>query len=343
MLRPIFERDSENAAALILLSEARIEQGDRDGATNLLLRALAASPNSIEANNTMGNLLLAEHHDPEAMDRFETVLGVAPSNAEARRGELTAATELAIKARSSGHPEVALEVLRHARTKLLDDAKLLLDLGIEATELHLLSEAADALKSARRLDPVDPDILYALGRVETERQHMPDAEADFRAYLAVRPDDASAHFGLGHVLAMDQRADAARAEFERSIQLQPLQTESYYQIGQIELDAHHDDKADLLFRKALARDSKHGGALTGMGVLAFRAKDYAKAEKYLATAEKSAPEYGPAHYYRGLALARLGRKDEAAAELRTAAALGKATSAASRGDAPSASGTPQSP
>jgi tetratricopeptide (TPR) repeat protein len=139
---------------------------------------------------------------------------------------------------------------------------------------------------------------------------------------------------------MDQRTDEARAEFERSIQLQPVQTESYYQIGQIELDAHQDAKAEPLFRKALERDPSHGGSLTGLGVLAFRAKEYAKAEQYLAAAEKAAQDYGPAHYYRGLALARLGRRDEADAELRTATELGKASA---RGGTATAPATPHAP
>ena len=117
----------------------------------------------------------------------------------------------------------------------------------------------------------------------------------------------------------------------RSIQLQPVQTESYYQIGQIELEAHEDAKAEALFRKVLERDPAHGGSLTGLGVLAFRAKDYVKAEQYLAAAlKKSAPSYGPAHYYRGLALAHLGRKDEGDAELREATRLGGANPSAAQ-------------
>jgi cytochrome c-type biogenesis protein CcmH/NrfG len=323
-LRPYLADFPHDVDALILLAEVQLDEGNQSGSEQSLAAALALSPNAIAPNLLMGNVLLTGHHDPEAMDRFETVLGTAPANPEARRGELSAATELALSARAADHPEVALQVLEHARTKLPDDPKLLLDLGIQATELHLLPEAADALNAARKLDPRYPGIVYALARVETDEQHMAAAEADLRTYLAARPNDASAHFGLGRVLAMDQRMDDARVEFERSIQLQPAQTESYYQIGQIELDAQHDAKAEPLFRKTLERDPNHGGALTGMGVLAFRAKDYAKAEQYLAAAEKTAPDYGPAHYYRGLALARMGRKDEADAELHKATELGKA-------------------
>jgi tetratricopeptide (TPR) repeat protein len=328
LLLPYLAAQPNDPEALTLLGQLRIDQGDQAGAEKALISALAASPNSIDANLAMGNLLLSLHRNPEAMDRFETVLAIARDNSDARRGELAAATELALAVRRSGHPEAALQVLQHARTKLADDPNLLLELGIQATELYLYPEAQGALNAARALRPNDPAILYALARMETERQHLKAAETDFRDYLAAQPNDASAHFGLGHILAMQQRTDEARAEFERSIQLQPVQTESYYQIGQIELDAHQDAKAEALFRKTLERDPTHAGALTGLGVLAFRAKDYAKAEQYLSVAEKTAPNYGPTHYYRGLALVHLGRKDEGNAELRDATKLGSANPSA---------------
>jgi tetratricopeptide (TPR) repeat protein len=330
LLRPYLAAYPNDPEALTLLGQLRIDQGDQPGAEKQLLSALTASPNSIAANLAMGDLLLSVHRNPEAMDRFETVLATDWANPNARHGELAAATELALTARRSGHPDVAYEVLQHARAKLPDDPDLLLELGIQATELYSYPAAEEALNAARNLRPSDPGTLYALARMETERQHLQAAEADFRVYLAAQPNDASAHYGLGHVLAMQQRTAEARAEFERSIQLQPVQTESYYQIGQIELEAHEDAKAEALFRRVLERDPAHGGSLTGLGVLAFRAKDYIKAEQYLAAAEKSAPSYGPAHYYRGLALAHLGRKDEGDAELREATRLGSANPSAAQ-------------
>jgi tetratricopeptide (TPR) repeat protein len=265
--------------------------------------------------------MLEEHRDPEAMDRFETVLAIDLKDKEAREGELAAATDLAMSARRENHPDAALKVLEHARTKLPNDSKLLLDLGIQATEMGLLPEAMDSLQSARKLDASDPDILYALARLEMVEQHLQAAEADLRAYLAKRPEDASAHFGLGKVLEVAQRTTEARAEFERSIQLQPAQTESYYELGQLELEVQHDAQAAPFFQKVLARDATHGGALTGMGIIAFRSKDYAQAEQYLSRAEKTDPNYQPAHYYRGLALAHLGQKDESQRELQLAAEL----------------------
>lgn len=321
VLNTFLSQHGDDADVLTLLAQFRLDESDPIGAMGLLTRALTASPNSPAANLMAGQLLVIEHRYPEAMDRFETVLAIDLRNSEARKGEVTAATDLAISARRDGHPEAALTALEHARSKLPDDPGLLLDLGIQAEELGRIPEAAEALQEARKLDSKNPDVIYALARLEMAEQHVQDAEADLRAYLAMRPEDASAHFGLGHVLSMEQKNDQARAEFERSIELQPVQTESYYELGQIELEMQHDAAAEPLFAKVLARDPKHGGALTGMGTIEFRKKDYTQAEQYLARAEAAAPDYQPAHYYRGLALARMGRAEESRTELATAAEL----------------------
>lgn len=321
VLNSFLSTHGDDPDALTLLAQIHLEQGDTSMATELLTRALASSPNSPLANLALGKLMLQEHRDPEAMDRFETVLDINLRDKEARRGELTAATELAMSARRADRPDAALKVLEHAQTKLPDDPQLLLDLGLQELQMGRLPQATYALETARKLDASNAEIFYALARVEMAEMHLQAAETDLRAYLAKRPTDASAHFGLGRVLEVEQRSADASAEFERSIQLQPVQTESYYELGQLDLEVQHDAQAAPLFEKVLARDPDHGGALTGMGIIAFRGKNYDQAEQYLARAEKAAPNYQPAHYYRGLTLARLGRKDESQREMQTAASL----------------------
>ena len=311
----------DDVEVLLALAQLREDEGDTNAASELLSQALRASPNSPAANLMLGRILLDAHRDPEAMDRFETVLAIDLRSAEARRGELAAVTELAQRMRQQSHPELALKALEHAREKLPDEPQLLLDLGIQATELGAVDEALDALQAARKLQPQDAVILYAMAHAQFEAQHMADAETSFRSYLQVKPQDASAHFGLARVLEVMQRPEEARAEFQRSIDLQPVQTESYYELGDMELKAGRDAAAEALLSKTLARDPHHGGALTDMGEISFRRKEYAQAEQWLGQAVNAAPEYAQAHYYRGLALARLGRKDESELELRHATEL----------------------
>lgn len=281
----------------------------------------ATIADSRQANIARGELLLSQHQYSEAIERFEAVLAADPHDADAIKGELSATIALALEARAAGHPEIALACLRHARQNLPDDPTLLTDLGIQAQQMHLLAEAAEALRTALTLSPERLDTLYALARVEIDQDHLPEAEKHLRAYLAMRPQEASAHFGLGHVLERQLQTEAAAAEFRRSIELQPTQTESYYQLGQIALDAHEDTEARSLFEKTLARNPRHGGALTGLGIVAYRAKDYQAARQQLVAATEASPDYQPAHYYLGLTLARLGDKPASELELQTAVEL----------------------
>jgi len=302
-------------------AQALVAQSQPAAAEQLLTQALTLSPNHPPANLALGQLQLAQHRYPEAMDRFEAVLATDLRNPSARTGELTAATELALDTRKAGHPDAAFLCLQHAREHLPDDPTLLLDLGILAEQLHQLPIAQDALETALKLHPEDPQTLYALSRVELDREHFADSERHLRAYLRTHPNDATAHFGLGHLLQMQQHIDDAKAEFGRSLDLQPLQTESYYQLGQIALDAGDPDTAKPLFSKTLARDPHHGGALTGLGILSYRRKNFAAARTELAEAVAGSPDYQPAHYYLGLTLARLGQTEASTRELKLATDL----------------------
>lgn len=311
---------SHQADALVAQALHSLQQGDQNTARQLLLHAIAVSPTHPAANNILGKLYFEEHRYPEAMERFEAVLATNLRDADARRGEVSAAVALALQVRSES-PAAALACLQHARENLPDDPTLLTDLGIQAQAMKQLPLANESLNAALKLKPDDLTALYALARVETDQMHSESAEQHFRAYLAARPGDATAHYGLGHLFAMQLKTEEAVKEFKRSIELQPVQTESYYALGQIALDGQHDAEAEPLFRKVLARDPNHGGALTGMGILSYRAKHYAEAESYLAKAVANAPDYQQAHFYYSLALAHVGKKAEAEQQLKIAASL----------------------
>jgi Flp pilus assembly protein TadD len=256
-----------------------------------------------------------------AMKSFEAVLETNPHDSKAREGEVKAAEAAALQARRAGDNEGAMVYLVRARKYVPDDPGLLFDFGVQADQLQLYKDSEEALTKSLQLRPGHAETIYALGHVELDEQKMPQAEAHLREYLTMRPADASAHYGLGRLLRMLTRDQEAEAEFRKSIQLQEQQTESYYELANIELDRQHDQQAGALFQKVLDRNSKHGGALTGMGIIAYRERDYAKAEVYLQSAVVYAPDYPSAHTYRAMALLRLGKKDESEKELAVAKTL----------------------
>ena len=283
--------------------------------------SLPAPAQSQHDDLLLAQSFLNDHHYAEAMQHFEAVLAADPHSAPARTGELAAATAAALASKAAGDQQAALATLRQARRFVPDDPILLRNLGVQALTLRRLPEAAEALHAALALAPHDPQSIYTLARVEEAQADLPAAERDLRAYLAARPGDATAHYGLGHILQMQLRNPEAAAEFTRSIDLQPLQTESYYQLGQMALDDHRDAEAGPLFERTLVRDPAHGGALTGLGILAFRARDYTRAAARLRDATAAVPDYQPAHYYLGLTLARLNEPEASARELEVARQL----------------------
>ena len=70
-------------------------------------------------------------------------------------------------------------------------------------------------------------------------------------------------------------------------------------------------EADRWIRKAVSLDPVNIQARVGEAILAFRKGLYASAEEQLKWICEENPSHGPAHFYRGEALNRLGRVDEA--------------------------------
>jgi tetratricopeptide (TPR) repeat protein len=277
-----------------------------------------------------GAELLQAGKAAEARDAFESALKVDPANKDAQDGEVAASEKLAIDARSAGQMDDALQDLLRAQGFASKSPRLLFDLGIQEDDMELYGDADRALALAEQFNPNDPQVLYAVGRVKLDLGQLSAAEEKLGAYLKLAPNDASAHYGLGRVLQMGLQLDQARAEFQRSIDLRPVQTEAYYQLGDIALGQGDLAEAISEFSKTLARDSKHGGALTGTGQAYFKEKQYAKAEEFLERAVAAAPEYETAHYYLGLTLARLGRKEDSERELALASKLADAASKKTR-------------
>jgi len=288
------------------------------------------APGQTDAVQRARTALAAQRYD-DAMSIYESVLGADPTSQAAKSGEIEAASSAALAFRNKGQLEEALSYLLRARKVVVADPRLFFDLGILENQMRLNHDADEALHQSLSLRPDDPLTMYAIARVKMDLGLYPDAEEAMRAYLRKRPDDASAHYGLGRILVINLKDDAALDEFQRSIALKPTQTESYYEIGEIALRANDLDTAEKNYQICLKRDPQHGGALTGMGIVKYRTKQYQQAADYLERAVSFAPEFQTAHYYDGLTLSKLGRKEEAEAQLATASKMA-AENSARKGD-----------
>ena len=209
-------------------------------------------------------------------DRFEAVLAAAPTDAAAQEGEVRISEQLALADRAAGDFNAAIGELLRGKRFVPESPRLLYDTGVLEEQIGLFQDAKETVEDLRKLLPGDEKTLYLASHIELDLGRLAEAEADMRAYLKLQPEDASAHYGLGRILQQAQQGFAAHDEFERSIQLKPLQTEAYYQLGQLDLEAGDFEAVLREDSEVLARDPRHGGACTGIGVALFRLKRYAR-------------------------------------------------------------------
>jgi len=320
------------SSTAVARAERLIAANQLERANELLTDYIRNHPNDDAVYVELGQVQLKQGLNDDAMNSFEAVLQNLPGSNAARDGEVRAATAAALADRKVGSPDYALIDLLRARKVVADSPELLLDIGIQEESMRIYHDADETLTKARELAPQDLKILYALAHVELDEQKMPEAEANLRAYLKAKPDDATAHYGLGKLLHMELRVDEAKTELNRSIGLVPRQSASYYELGEMALEQEQNDDAMSEFQKVLSLAPNHGGALTGMGILSFRAKNYPAAEQYLKSAILNAPDYPAAHHYYALVLVRLGRTDEAKDEAAMATKLDEEQTKASRGN-----------
>lgn len=255
------------------------------------------------------------------MSTFEKALQSDQNDTAARKGEVGAAVQYSLAEKREHREEAALWLLLRARYWVPDDPDLLADLGVEEDELKLFVDADSTLAEALRIRPNDLNALYTAARVKMDLGQMQSAEQAWLAYIKQDPHNPAAYYGCGLVLQALGKSEEARSRFKQSIEENPSQAESYYRLGEI---ARHDgDKAGAIaqYAEALARNSTHGGALTGLAILSYEEKKYDEAERELEAAIRSEPDYHTARYYHGLTLSKLGRKKEAEAELARAMQL----------------------
>lgn len=170
--RPVVQADHLGASTFIEKGWSLISLGDYSGAIQSLQRALALSPNEIQAQSLLGwAQMLAEDYD-EALATFSRVLMKEPANALARIN----VGYICLKKRIFGE---AIEHLSRA-IRLDNDRKATL-------YAH-----------------------FYLGLVYLEREMYEDAEAFFRKTLTLGPNLIEAYYELGRALWFAGQRDGAR-------------------------------------------------------------------------------------------------------------------------------------
>jgi tetratricopeptide (TPR) repeat protein len=320
-LQSVLRSNPGDYRALDLLGVVRVLQHQESKAEDLFGQVVRAHPDFAPGHAHLGLLYLQLGRTQDALPELQQALQLDPSRTDVASAMSHLLQTQAKTASYSGDWSSALAFLMNARKYTPDNADVQYEFGLVAHKLSLDDDAIEAFQQTLKLRKNDAAALYNLGFALMDRARFDDARQQFAKYVELRPDDPSGSCALGMALAALERTEDARAQFKRSIVLAPTQSESYYRLGLLDLGAGDYDGATLDLHKALEHNPSDAGALTALGKVEFEQKHYPESIPPLQEAISQDNSLQEAHYYLGLTLARMGRKQESNEQLEIAARL----------------------
>ncbi|MCH7890323.1 MAG: tetratricopeptide repeat protein, partial [Gemmatimonadetes bacterium] len=181
-------------------------------------------------------------------------------------------------------------------------------------ELHANNQYAASLAPLRALldeNPDQPAVSLLLGKALMKTGDSSSAIWPLRRSLESPDHVVEAGLLLGRAeLASRTPRDVVNA-VEHVLRVEPDNVEALAHLAAAYGALGRFAKADRAIGNAIRIDPSNLQARVGAAILSFRKGLYAEAEVQLKTICDRNPSHGPAHFYRGEALNRLGRVDEA--------------------------------
>jgi tetratricopeptide (TPR) repeat protein len=327
------------AAAHSMLGQVALARRDFRAAAEHLEAALAAVPDASRlhvplamAYRGLGDRAKAEEH----LAKAGTVGLRAPDPmldgvASLRVGERVAVMRGRVAAQAGRYQDAAQE-FRRALAVRPESVEARVDLGSVLALAGDRNGATEQLREALRLDPASFTAHFDLGSLLADGGAPEEARAHLEAAVAGRPDDAEARRLLAKVLRDGGQLPAALVQYRRAVELAP--GDETARLGEAETLVRLGRYANARLRLDEAL-----GQMPGSGLLA-----HAQARLLAASPDKSVRDgeralelalavwqARPAAFHAetvALALAELGRCDEAATWQRTAAGRARSESPA---------------
>jgi tetratricopeptide (TPR) repeat protein len=271
-------------AALVNLGNIYLEVNRLDDAKKSFSSALQKATNNPAAHYGLGQIALSRRSYTEAIEHFEKALTLAP---EANRIHYALA--------------MAYRGLRNS----------------EKTKFHLTRQGTVGVKVA---DPLT-DKLQSLvagarlhlvrGKLALEAKRYQEAAAEFRKALEADPDSVPAHINLGAALTQLGDQKGAAEQFQRALLIDSNNVNAHYNLAVLLMSAKQHQQAIVHLEKVATINPNDFSAryfLAQQLLAVNRAKESLKVAESLYSTTGSL-QHG---VLVGLALAKLGRCEEAA-------------------------------
>lgn len=258
LCRQALEADPETPGAHLVLGLALHGQGRQEEALGTLQRAAALAPDSFDAQNNLGGVLVDLRRGGEALSCLGRAIALRPGNA-------VALTNLGNALLLEGRSDRAIDRYREALASATDHVPALYNLGVALSNSGKLDEAVTYLEAARRLSPNTADIHNNLGTVLQGLGRLEDATASLRRALVLDPACVEAQANL-HALLLDAEDLVPAIDcLRRAFALRPADLSIRFMLGAL-LEQSGDAQAAAAHLEAVAV----GGALDRARLASWR-------------------------------------------------------------------------
>jgi Flp pilus assembly protein TadD len=246
----------ESAVAHDSLGSALSEEGRLGEAVREFREALRRDRRYVGAYNNLGAALARSGQLGEAMDLYRQALAIDPGDAEAHHnlGNALAMT---------GKGDEAIKEYATAVKLRPWNAEARYHLGV-VLKRSRPDEAVRQFEQAILLSPGDARAYNDLANLLTDRGRLDDAIELYRRAVAIRPSLVQAQYNFGLALLQKNQIAEALRHFRLAVQFGPKFVPARDKLGAIYEAQHHDDKAAVEYRQALAADAKDLRALRSL-------------------------------------------------------------------------------
>lgn len=333
-LERLREDAPDDPAALWMLAVARLRLGEFAESAALAGELAALTPGNPNGPLLRGAAFRELGRFAEAEAAFREAVARDPSHPEARR-------DLAIVLASQGRREEAVAGLEALRAEYPGRAEVLAPLGVLYVQTGRGADGLSALTGAAAGDPRSFEAQHHLGALHSRLASYAEAGRRLDAALALRPGDPGTLLEICLLRSREERLEDAKAACARAVDAAPESAEAHFRSGDVLHYLREDGAAEVAYRETLAREPEHRRARFRLGLLLHETGRSAEAAEVLRPvlplpvaevggaallegAEAREQEAG-ARVTLGLALAAVGERDRALAQLGAATVVSPLT------------------
>ena len=183
-------------------------------------------------------------------------------------------------------------------------------------------QAENAFRKAVELAPDLALVHYELGQLYVlEKKKLPAAESAFQTALKKDNKNSDVHTALGVLLASQGKSTEANGHYRQAFGLNPQDAIAANNLAAILTEQRQLDDALSFARLALNLAPLSPAIKDTLGWAYYKQGQFDKAYPFLAEASAALPQHPVVRYHHAVALAKIGKQEEALAELKAALSL----------------------